>query len=52
MFSIEKEKIMKLSWVTVTVKDMDESIRFYTDIVGLDGIQPPAGRTRYRYWLF
>lgn len=26
---------MKFSWVTVTVKDMDESIRFYTDIVGL-----------------
>nr|WP_320025747.1 VOC family protein [uncultured Acetobacterium sp.] len=26
---------MKLAWVTVTVKDMDESIQFYTDVVGL-----------------
>ena len=26
---------MNLSWVTLTVRDMDESIRFYTDIVGL-----------------
>ena len=26
---------MNLSWVTVTVKDLDESIRFYTDVIGL-----------------
>jgi len=35
---------MKFSWVTVTVKDMDESIRFYTDIVGLTvNSRRPAG---------
>ncbi|MBI4856742.1 MAG: VOC family protein [Acetobacterium woodii] len=35
---------MKLSWVTVTVKDMDESIRFYTDVVGLTvDSRRPAG---------
>lgn len=35
---------MKLAWVTVTVKDMDESIRFYTDIVGLTvDSRRPAG---------
>jgi len=27
---------MKLSWVTVTVNKMDESIKFYTEIVGLE----------------
>lgn len=26
---------MKFSWVTVTVNNMDESIKFYTEIVGL-----------------
>ena len=26
---------MNLSWVTVTVKDLDQSIRFYTDVIGL-----------------
>ncbi|WP_373484688.1 VOC family protein [Acetobacterium malicum] len=35
---------MNLSWVTVTVKDLDESIRFYTDIVGLTlDSRRPAG---------
>jgi len=35
---------MKLAWVTVTVKDMDESIRFYTTIVGLTvASRRPAG---------
>lgn len=35
---------MKLAWVTVTVKDMDESILFYTDIVGLTvDSRRPAG---------
>jgi len=27
---------MKFCWSTLRVKDMDESIQFYTDIVGLD----------------
>jgi lactoylglutathione lyase len=26
---------MKLCWVTINVKDMDASLRFYTEIVGL-----------------
>lgn len=35
---------MNLSWVTLTVKDMDESIRFYTDVVGLKvDSRRPAG---------
>ena len=35
---------MNLSWVTVTVKDLDESIRFYTDVVGLTvASRRPAG---------
>jgi lactoylglutathione lyase len=29
------ETDMKICWCTVTVSDMDESIRFYEDIVGL-----------------
>lgn len=35
---------MNLSWVTLTVRDLDESIRFYTDIVGLKvEVRRPAG---------
>lgn len=35
---------MNLSWVTLTIKDMDESIRFYTDVVGLQvDSRRPAG---------
>ncbi|AFA48574.1 VOC family protein [Acetobacterium woodii] len=35
---------MKLSWVTVTVNDLDESIRFYTEVVGLTiNRRQPAG---------
>lgn len=35
---------MKLSWVTLTVKNMEESIRFYTEVVGLSiDSRRPAG---------
>lgn len=35
---------MKLGWITVNVKDPDESIRFYTEVVGLTlASRQPAG---------
>jgi lactoylglutathione lyase len=35
---------MKLSWVTLTVKDIEASIRFYTEVVGLTvDSRRPAG---------
>ena len=35
---------MKFCWVTINVKDLSESIRFYEDIIGLPLMsQFPAG---------
>lgn len=35
---------MKLTWVTLTVKDLDESIQFYTDVIGMAVVsRRPAG---------
>lgn len=35
---------MKITWVTLSVKDMEESLRFYQEIVGLNIVNRfPAG---------
>ena len=32
---MKEEKIMKFCWTTVTVKNMEESLKFYTEVLGL-----------------
>ena len=43
---------MKFCWVTITVKNMGESLRFYQEIVGLtiaEGFKPDRRIFHWRY---
>ncbi len=36
MYSIRGDEVMKFCWVTINVNNMEESIKFYKDLIGLE----------------